>query len=408
MDILEQFIRNIAYKFPKGYPDIKDEQDILILERELFKHNIDLREGTKASNTRKAIEAIANSEAGKASGLTKMADTYRIGNPNKIDKDKFLEIINSVFNSPQVKIYAPKEGPNDSSKYNMFEFDLKGEGQVQIVLAGGANEGEKYEKNLLGKLQSAAGESLDSIEDYETKQIFSTLGIDPSQLTSKDIYFAGASDTSRQLSFDGPQNLGEKISDIVITTPNQTYYLSIKNVGGSAIYNGGNIPFIVFDKEGKVVFDKSKFNDNPLFADIFDTLNIDSQRIADGLNNYVDQTGASNNWESVNNVDLSKVRKLLASSFGYGYWYIREKPGGKLFIYHVATAEDAYKMVGELRPDSVKVKYPGPTTKVFEVRIETDSEVLEGGKKVPLVYQIVARNAAGNLLPMRMNIRTNK
>ena len=48
------------------------------------------------------------------------------------------------------------------------------------------------------------------------------------------------------------------------------------------------------------------------------------------------------------------------------------------------------------------------TTKVFEVRIETDSEVLEGGKKVPLVYQIVARNASGKLLPMRMNIRTNK
>jgi len=290
----------------------------------------------------------------------------------------------------------------------MFEFDLEDEGQVQITLAGGANEGEKYEKNLLGKLQSAAGESLDSIEDYETKQIFSTLGIDPSQLTSKDIYFAGASDTSRQLSFDGPQDLGEKISDIVITTPNKTYYLSIKNVGGSAIYNGGNLPFIVFDKEDKVIFDKSKFNDNPLFADIFDTLNIDSQKIADGLNNYVNQTGVPNNWESIDGVDLSKVKKLLASSFGYGYWYVREKPGGKLFIYHVATAEDAYKMVGELRPDSVKVKYPGSTTKVLEVRIETDSEVLEGGKTTPLVYQIVARNASGKLLPLRMNIRTNK
>ena len=92
--------------------------------------------------------------------------------------------------------------------------------------------------------------------------------------------------------------------------------------------------------------------------------------------------------------------------------YVREKPGGKLFIYHVATPEDAYKMVGDLRSDSVKVKYPGNTskggTKVLEVRIETDSEVLEGGKKVPLVYQIVARNASGKLLPMRMNIRTNK
>jgi hypothetical protein len=34
--------------------------------------------------------------------------------------------------------------------------------------------------------------------------------------------------------------------------------------------------------------------------------------------------------------------------------------------------------------------------------------VLEGGKNVPLVYQIIARNAAGKVLPLRMNIRTNK
>ena len=411
MDVLEKFLYSIAYKFPKGYPDMKNKQDVLLLERELFKYNVDLREGTKAANTRKAIDIIVNSKEGKEAGLSKMANDYRIGNINKIDKDKFIEILNSVFNSPKIKVYAPKEGPNSSSKYNMFEFDLEGEGQVQITLAGGANEGEKYEQGLLGKLKAAAGSSLESIEDPEVKQIFSTLGIDPSKLSPNDIEFAGASDTSRQLSFDGPQKIGSTIADIVITA-DKPYYLSIKNVGGSAIYNGGNIPFIVLDKEGKVVFDKSKLNDNPLFANIFDTLKIDPQRIADGLNDYVSQTGTPNNWESVSGVDLDKVKKLLASSFGYDYWYIREKPGGKLFIYHVATPEDAYKMVGDLRPDSVKVKYPGNTskggTKVLEVRIETDSEVLEGGKKVPLVYQIVARNASGKLLPMRMNIRTNK
>jgi hypothetical protein len=408
MDILEQFLYSIAYKFPKGYPDLKNKQDMLLLERELFKYNIDLREGTKAANTRKAIDAIVNSKEGKEAGLVKMKDTYRIGNINKIDKDKFIEILNSVFGSPKITVYAPKEGPNDSSKYNMFEFDLEGEGQVQITLAGGANEGEKYEQGLLGKLQSAAGTPLDSIEDYEVKQIFTTLGIDPSQLIPKNIYFAGASDTSRKLSFDGPQKIGDIIADIVIEAPNQTYYLSIKNVGGSAIYNGGNIPFIVFDKEGKVIFDQSKYQDNPLFANIFDTLKIDSQRIADGLNNYINQTGTPNSWESINDIDINKVKNLLASSFGYGYWYVREKPGGKLFIYHVATPEDAYKMVGDLKPGSVRIKYPGPKTKVLEVQIETESEVLEGGKKVPLVYQIVARNAAGKVLPLRMNIRTNK
>ncbi len=122
MDILEQFLHSIAYKFPKGYPDVNNKQDMLLIERELFKHNIDLREGTKAANTRKAIDSIVNSKEGKEAGLAKMKDTYRIGNINKIDKDKFLEILNSVFNSPKIKVYAPKEGPNDSSKYNMFEF----------------------------------------------------------------------------------------------------------------------------------------------------------------------------------------------------------------------------------------------------------------------------------------------
>ena len=32
MDILEKFLRKVSYKFPKGYPDINDTQDVLLLE----------------------------------------------------------------------------------------------------------------------------------------------------------------------------------------------------------------------------------------------------------------------------------------------------------------------------------------------------------------------------------------
>lgn len=410
MDVLEKFLYSIAYKFPKGYPDMKDEQDILMLENLLKEKGISLsiKEGTKASNTRKAKEALLNSPEGKEAGLVQMKDTYRIGNKSKIDKDKFIEVINKVFNSPKLTVYSPKEGSNTSSKYNMFEFELEGEGLVQLYLAGGANEGEKYEQDLLEKMKSSAGLSMDEIQYEDVKQIFTSLGIDPTKISSEDINFAGASDTSRQLSFDGPQEIGSTISDVTIDYPGKIYYLSIKNKKGSAIYNGGNIPFIVQNEDGKVIFDQSKYNEKPLFAEIFDTLGIDSQRVADGLNNYVNKTGEPSSFESSQGIDLDKIKNLLASSFGYGYWYIREKSGDKIFTYHVATAKDAYKMVGDLKPDSVKVKYPGLNTKVLEVRIETNSEVLEGGPRVPLVYQIVARNAAGKLLPMRMNIRTNK
>jgi hypothetical protein len=42
MDILEKFLHSIAYKFPKGYPDMKNNQDILLLENELKKLGIEL------------------------------------------------------------------------------------------------------------------------------------------------------------------------------------------------------------------------------------------------------------------------------------------------------------------------------------------------------------------------------
>jgi hypothetical protein len=44
MDTLEKFLHSIAYKFPKGYPDMKNEQDVLILENEFKKIGIDLKE----------------------------------------------------------------------------------------------------------------------------------------------------------------------------------------------------------------------------------------------------------------------------------------------------------------------------------------------------------------------------
>ena len=44
MDVLEKFLYNIAYKFPKGYPDMNNKQDVLILENEFKKIGIDLNE----------------------------------------------------------------------------------------------------------------------------------------------------------------------------------------------------------------------------------------------------------------------------------------------------------------------------------------------------------------------------
>lgn len=44
MDVLDKFLYSVAYKFPKGYPDMENPQDKTILENEFKKIGIDLQE----------------------------------------------------------------------------------------------------------------------------------------------------------------------------------------------------------------------------------------------------------------------------------------------------------------------------------------------------------------------------
>ena len=60
MDILERFIRDIAYKFPKGYPDMKDPKDVELLnellnEATLQPKKSEINEGPKEEEYNKVI-----------------------------------------------------------------------------------------------------------------------------------------------------------------------------------------------------------------------------------------------------------------------------------------------------------------------------------------------------------------
>ena len=409
---LDELLLEWSYKSEKGYPSLDSPSDISVLKQILEKLELpsneiinNLKEGTKASNSRNAIAKILDSPEGKEAGLTPMKHNYRIGNGKNIDKDQFMEILLKVFDNPTIKIIDPPE--SGSSKYNMFEFETE-EGLVQITLAGGANKGEKYEQDLLTKIQGSFGFPIDEIEYPDIQKLFNTIGIDPENFTPDDAEFMGAADTKRQLSFEGPTDLGSKVADLVIHAE-QDIYLSIKNQKGSGIYNGGNIPFVYLNEEGIAMFDESKYDENPLFREIFEACGIDPQRMADGITAYITQEGEASSWEPSANVDLNKIKNLLASSFGYGYWYVREKSGGEIFVHYIDGEQGAYDMVGELNADAVKIKYPGTNTKALDVVIDTNSPVLsKDDDKTPLRYQIVVRNAGGKTLPARLNIRTNK
>ncbi len=150
MKVLDKFFKKYSYKFDKGYPDMNNEQDILLLET-IFKKefNIILEIG-KTQKHIIAKDKIVNSPEGKKAGLVPMAKTaiYRIGNRNKISSDEFIEVIKSVYPETEVEVLAKGVGDNKSGTFNMFKFTTE-EGDVSFYLAGGGNEGEKYEQNFV-------------------------------------------------------------------------------------------------------------------------------------------------------------------------------------------------------------------------------------------------------------------
>ena len=51
MDVLDRFFRKFAYKFDKGYPDMNNKQDVLLLESILDELGIDLNEANTGDAT---------------------------------------------------------------------------------------------------------------------------------------------------------------------------------------------------------------------------------------------------------------------------------------------------------------------------------------------------------------------
>jgi hypothetical protein len=149
MDPLDKFFQKYSYKFSKGYPDMNNEQDILLLENLLQGMGIDFRfdnilyettDRQVAQNTKKAIDYIIKNTN---KGFTTQSDPKRLGNQGKVSSDDFKVIINTLFKPNDIQIYGPRSGPNSSGKFDMYEFDTEDFGLVRIILSGGGNAGEQ-------------------------------------------------------------------------------------------------------------------------------------------------------------------------------------------------------------------------------------------------------------------------
>lgn len=410
MDAFDKFFKQFSYKFSKGYPDMGDPNDVLLLESLVktlvpeFSFNyvkqILLEEVSNkqiSSNTKKAI-AYLLSKVDPSTGLKTQSDITRLGNPNKLKVKELQTLFKDIFGVEDITIYNPKTGPNPSGKFDMYEMDTKDFGLIRIVVSGGGNEGEKYEQNFVSKAKQLAGTPNDELPN-DLQTLYNKLGIDNTKLSANDIEFAGATDTKRSLSLEGPKDVGKTIADIIIKYNNKEYYVSLKNVSGSGIYSGPSVPFI-YEKDGEIIYDNSKLSSNGNIKTLFDIFKISPEKIVSGLNDFVNQTGDDSSFESID-IDKESFKKLLASSLGYGYYYVRETGPEQVKVIPLLTAKDANEAVGDVK--SAKIKYPGKNTKQLTAKIETDSPIFGQSE-----YQVSIRNTQGKLLPLSLRITKTK
>ena len=142
MDILDLFFKKYSYKFPKGYPDMNDEQDVQLLNTLLEGLDIDLNEIILTKNS--IINSIINAPESKGK-LGPHSRPGRIKNIGNINDNDFIDILSNVFNidTKDIKVLPPKSIGNPSSKNSAFRFPI--EGQEMTVVLGTEARGTNIE-----------------------------------------------------------------------------------------------------------------------------------------------------------------------------------------------------------------------------------------------------------------------
>jgi len=158
MDIFDRFFKKFAYKFDKGYPDMNNAQDVLLLESLFEKLNIEveLKEDkiSNKANSIKAVKQIIDQVGSKYNLFAMKSKPNRIGSKGKQPESVFIDAFKEVFGDDiDIKVFPPKRSPNPSNSFNMYQFTAGD-------LGGGAGKSnEAMFINTLNDLIKQAGGS---------------------------------------------------------------------------------------------------------------------------------------------------------------------------------------------------------------------------------------------------------
>ncbi|MFZ9303247.1 MAG: hypothetical protein ACO239_07745 [Sediminibacterium sp.] len=184
MDIFDKFFKKFAYKFDKGYPDMNNSQDVLLLESlfEKLEVEVELKEDkiSNKSQTIKAVQKIIDTVGTQYDLFAMKSKPNRIGSRGKQPESVFVQAFEDTFGKDiDIKVFPPKQSPNPSNSFNMYQFDTDEFGQVNIIVSrsepGGAGKSNEamFIDTLNRLIEEAGGTATIKITSPEYTETFS-------------------------------------------------------------------------------------------------------------------------------------------------------------------------------------------------------------------------------------------
>jgi len=330
MNVFDKFFTKYGYKFPKGYPDMNNEQDILLMESILE----DLV-GEAFSIFPTTEDEISNEKVKELFRVIKKYPKLSINDPLVLDPNSpnTAKISRSLQRDSKFIEYLNDEldielDPIDGAKWNGISIKW---GEGSRGGRGIKSKGLGFEGELVADLELLREEGIS--ESNKDQFIYPDLTIEISkELGLKKGNFKvipeGAKNQSRPLGFKsgGPVvefsqgSAAETLTDITIDKKGTKYYLSAKFGNTLTFFNSGITKILPASeiKAGKIT--------NSDGVALLDTFGIDNEIFCKVFNDYPDADFSKVNGASTK-YSIPKMKNLIKSGIGEGYYMV--KAGGK-------------------------------------------------------------------------------